>query len=106
MWSEFRLILEKVLGENREYLALSDELAFSLLMEVVWNGATHSEAAEDVCRTEDLIERHREYVASGALSTFLMIYSPLHYRISSLIQESGIAVERARPHRSGQMKGV
>lgn len=108
MWSEFRLIIERVLGENREYLALGDEEAFALIMDVVWNGLTHAEAAQDKCRVEDLVQRHREYAESGALSTFLILYPSLHYRVAALVQESSLSAERSRTRRSadGSQRGA
>lgn len=96
MWSEFRLIIQRALGENREYLALSDEEVFAPIMDVVWNGLTQAEAARDKCRVEDLVQRHREYAESGALPTFLILYPSLHYRVAALVQESSINAERAR----------
>lgn len=108
MWSEFRLIIERVLGENREYLDLGDEEAFALIMDVVWNGLTHAEAAQDKCRAEDLVQRHREYAESGALPTFLVIYSSLHYRVAALIQECSLNAERVRARRNagGPQRGA
>ncbi len=99
MWSEFRLIIERVLGENREYLALGDEEAFALLMDVVWNGRTHAETAQDQCRVEDLEDRHREFADSGALSTFLFLYPTLHFRVTELVQTSRSASERNKERR-------
>lgn len=99
MWSEFLLIIDPVLGENREYLALGDEEAFILLMDVVWNGRTHAEAAQDQCRVEDLVERHREFADAGALSTFALLYPTLHFRRTELVQTSRIASERSRDRR-------
>ncbi|WP_336652900.1 MULTISPECIES: hypothetical protein [unclassified Leucobacter] len=103
MWAEASLIINRALGgAEREFLALGDREAFPLVMDVIFTGKTHAEAASGVCLPEDLAQRHREYADAQVLSTFLLNYPALHYRISGLAQASRAASERNRARKSGR----
>ena len=69
-------------------------------MDVIFTGKTHAEAASGACLPEDLAQRHCEYANAQVLSTFLLNYPALHYRINGLTQTSRAASERSRAQRS------
>lgn len=101
VWAEASLIINRALGgAEREYLALGDREAFPLIMDVIFGGRTHAEVASEVCLPEDLAQRHREYADAQVLSTFLLNYPALHYRISCLVQASRAASERSQARRN------